>query len=83
VNIDLVTLDTMNADSKNIKLSKASSSQLSQSQESLCSNRNVSIGDLLLKIPQLLLEQEIEAFKVSTHHFFLSVFQETFFNLKR
>ncbi|CAI6364390.1 unnamed protein product [Macrosiphum euphorbiae] len=42
------------------KLHEASTSQPTLNKESLCSDSNVSIGDLLLKIPHLLLQQGID-----------------------
>lgn len=49
-------------------LHEASTSQPTQNKESLCSDSNVSIGDLLLKIPHLLLQQGIDYIQVSPYY---------------
>ncbi|XP_060850865.1 uncharacterized protein LOC132929499 [Rhopalosiphum padi] len=49
---------------KDSKLHEASTSQPTLNKESLCSDANVNIGDLLLKIPQLLLQQGIDYIQV-------------------
>ncbi|XP_026807159.1 ATP-dependent RNA helicase dbp5-like [Rhopalosiphum maidis] len=48
----------------NSKLHEASTSQSTLNKQSLCSDANVNIGDLLLKIPQLLLQQGIDYIQV-------------------
>jgi len=50
------------------KLHEASTSQPTLNKESLCSDSNVSIGDLLLKIPHLLLQQGIDYIQVSPYY---------------
>uniref|UniRef100_A0A2S2N9L2 Uncharacterized protein n=1 Tax=Schizaphis graminum TaxID=13262 RepID=A0A2S2N9L2_SCHGA len=54
----------------NSKLHEASTSQPTPNKESLCSDANVNIGDLLLKIPQLLLQQGIDYIQVSPYSVF-------------
>jgi len=48
----------------NSKLHEASTSQPTLNKENLCSDANINIGDLLLKIPQLLLQQRIDCIQV-------------------
>jgi len=47
---------------------EASTSQPTLNKESLYSDTNVNIGDLLLKIPQLLLQQGIDYIQVSPYY---------------
>lgn len=67
VNNSLITLDTTKANDG--QLHEANTSQLLKTQEKLCSDSSVSIGDLLLKMPQLLLKQGNEVSQVSTYVF--------------
>lgn len=69
VDNSLISTDAIKADNSNGQLHEASTSQLYKTQEKLCLDPNISIGDLLLKIPQLLLEQENKVSQVSTYVF--------------
>lgn len=61
VNIGDVTCENLSN-----KIHEASTSQPTQNKENLCSNSN--IGDLLLKIPQLLLQQGVDYIQVSPYY---------------
>ncbi|KAL4091607.1 hypothetical protein QTP88_026266 [Uroleucon formosanum] len=58
--IELCLNSSVTFENENGKLHEASTSQATLNKESLCSDSNVSIGDLLLKIPHLLLQQGID-----------------------
>lgn len=65
VNANQVILDTANPDNEKSQHCEASTSKAFKTQENLISDSNASIGDLLLKIPQLLLQQGIDSLNVS------------------
>jgi len=63
--VNSISVTCQNASST---LHEASTSQPTVNKESLCSDSNVSIGDLLLKIPHLLLQQGIDYIQVSPYY---------------
>lgn len=62
-----------NSNNNNLQHQESSSSNFIKNTQSVNSDPKHTIGDLLLKIPQLLLQQGLSSVKVSTYIFIYSI----------